>query len=266
MNQYYDAIVNENKLLTNQTTTDFLNEKTDNQDVEDQRSSYLNLSNLNLRYINNVLFGIYLLLFIVLAYLIYSKNMPWKGKLAILLLLLLYPFFISSLQDNLRFLYNFLFSDTTNINTSEVENNDSKLKNNYTPSSDLNSKQYDSIRKENSILDTANTNTIQDSETNDRHSILISTETENHKYWNIFLLVSYYLCFAGFLYVLFTNPVFTFSIYLKVVLVLLLAAYPFYINKVVNFLMYLLTMLYSLIMTQTYKDPNAKYDTIIPNY
>jgi hypothetical protein len=256
----YFQLFKENSIFNNDLNSDIKNKESDNKLVNEENAKYLTYSNSQLRFANNVLFGIYLFLLCILAYILYNKNMPYKAKIIILLILLLYPFYISALQDNLRFLYNFLFSGSTNINETVARDNITEISNShkYGTSGSI---YYDGLTKENSVIDTKTNNIKKDSSTNDRNSVLTSVETENYKYLNTGLFYIYYICVVGFLYVLFATSNFPFNIYLKIVIIILLAGYPYYINMVANYLIYLITMIYSTIMARTYKDPNNKYDT-----
>jgi len=218
-----------------------------------------------MRFVNNCLFGIYLTLFAGLAYIIYSKPLNIKAKIAIILLFLLYPFYISALQDNLRFIYNFLFSATTNINTSSLPESNELINNNTSNIHKTEEKEidYNALVKENSILETKVTNNQNDKLTNTRNSIFTADNSENYKTINGYLFLLYYLCALGFVYVLFATTAFPFNIYLKITLVVLLAGYPYYVDLITIALMYVLTVLYKLIMGQPYKNPDAKYDTVV---
>jgi hypothetical protein len=203
-----------------------------------------------------------IILLLLLAYLLYNNTLPWKNRGAIFLLLLLYPFFISSLQDNLRFLYNFLFSSTTNINTSASKETNSDTLNNYKSDPTKRDEiQYNQVKKENSMISTTYTNLMNNSNKNDRQSIFKATESYNLNFWNFALLILFYFVVAIFIYYLFTSTVLSFSIYLKIVIVLIIVPYPFYCDIVANFIIYLFSLLYSLVMVKTYKDPKSKYDT-----
>jgi hypothetical protein len=264
--QYYFGIQKQNKHVTNSLTTNNVVEEKDKRDVDLQVSKYLASSTTFLRFFNNILFGFYLILLVVLGYLLYIHSMPWKAKLILFTLLLLYPFYISSLQDNMRFLYNFLFSDSLYNNVVVAKENNQEVINDYQtilPVEDDRSVKYDNISRENSIIDTASINNRDVTFTNDRYSILTSVDSENVKYWNGICFYLFYVCVLGMIYELFATDAFPFSIYIKIGVVILLAAYPFYINTVANFLIYLFTLMYSLMMIQTYKDPSMKYNTTL---
>jgi len=105
--KYYARIVGENNYLNNLS-----NENIDELTTNDVKPEYLKNSRLFLRYLNNVFFGIYYILVFILAYFLYFKSISNIAKFLLILILLLFPFFITNLQDNLRFLYNFIRSLT----------------------------------------------------------------------------------------------------------------------------------------------------------
>ena len=265
MDKYYENILNQNKFLNNKINTDKFSEKVDNQHIHDAKSNYLNDTTNYMRFLNNVLYGIYLILLAVLGYLLYNKTMSYKAKIAIFTLLLLYPFFISALQDNLRFIYNFLFSDTTNVNQVVEADNKTELSNNYESNNDIDnddSLDYNNISHENSIIETKTNNINNESSTNFRNSLFTSYSSETYKNINAYLLYFFYACGVGFLYELFATDAFPFNIYLKIFIVILLVGYPYYVDSIAVFVLYAINLMYSLIMGYAYKDPNSKYDTI----
>jgi hypothetical protein len=188
-----------------------------------------------------------------------------RAKIALFLVFLLYPFYISALQDNLRFIYNFLFSATTKINTSSIPESNELINDNASNiyKSDAEEVNYNALVKENSILDTKNVNTTNDKLLNSRNSVFTADQSEQYKTLNGYLFILYYICALGFVYVLFTTTAFPFNIYLKIIMVVLLAGYPFYIDMITIVLMYVFTVFYKLIMGQPYKDADAKYDTVV---
>uniref|UniRef100_A0A6C0LC19 Uncharacterized protein n=1 Tax=viral metagenome TaxID=1070528 RepID=A0A6C0LC19_9ZZZZ len=262
LNQY-ENVVKENTILNDKINTHMFSENKGKKDIDDEKSKYLQETILTMRFINNCLFGVYLTLFAGLAYTIYNKDLNIKAKIALFLVFLLYPFYISALQDNLRFVYNFLFSATANINTSSLPESNELINNNTSNihSSEEKEVDYNALLKENSILETKVTNIKNDKTMNSRNSIFTAEQSEQYKTMNSYLFVLYYLCVLGFVYVLFATASFQFNIYLKVTLVVLLAGYPYYIDMIAIAIMYVLTVLYKLVMGQTYKDPHAKYDT-----
>jgi hypothetical protein len=265
MTKQYENVVKENVILNDKINTYMFSENKGKQDIDDEKSKYLQETILTMRFINNCLFGIYLTLFAGLAYTIYNKDLNVKAKIALFLVFLLYPFFISALQDNLRFIYNFLFSASTNINTSSVPESNEVVNNNATNiyNSYDNEVDYNALVKENSILGTKVTNNKNDSLVNSRNSIFTADQSEQYKTMNSYLFILYYLCVLGFIYVLFATASFPFNIYIKIIIVVLLAGYPYYIDMITIIIMYVLTVLYNLIMGQPYKDPNTKYDTVV---
>jgi hypothetical protein len=265
MEKQYNTIIKENTILNDKINTHMFSENKDKQDVDVEKSKYLKETILNMRFFNNCLFGIYLTLFAGLAYIIYNKPLNYKAKIALVLVFLLYPFFISGLQDNLRFIYNFLFSASTNINTSSVPESNELLNTNIsnihkTNDDDIN---YNSLLKENSILSTKESNNKNESLMNSRNSIFTAGKSEYYKTINNYLFILYYLCVLGFIYVLFATAAFPINIYLKITLVVLLAGYPFYIDMVAIGVIYVITVLYKLIMGQPYKNSDSQYDTVV---
>jgi len=262
LNQY-ENVAKENTILNDKINTLMFSENKGKKDIDDEKSKYLQETILTMRFINNFLFGIYLILFVGLAYTIYNKDLDVRAKIALFLLFLLYPFYISALQDNLRFIYNFLFSATTKINTSYVPESNELINNNTSNihKPEENEVDYNALLKENSILETKVTNNENDKTMNSRNSIFTAEQSEQYKTMNSYLFMLYYLCALGFVYVLFATTAFPFNIYIKIIVVVLLAGYPYYIDMITIAIMYVLTVLYKLVMGQPYKDPDAKYDT-----
>jgi len=121
MDKYYENIAIENLTLTSHLNNYMFSKKNEKQIVGDENSQYLTEMIKTLRFTNNILFGFYLVLIIVLVYILYNKKeIIWKAKVALVSFLLMFPFFISGFQDTLRFTYNFIFSSTTNINVSTI--------------------------------------------------------------------------------------------------------------------------------------------------
>jgi hypothetical protein len=266
MDKHYDSVLKENTILSDKINTHLFSVNQDKQDVDDEKSKYLKETILNMQFINNCLFGIYLILLIVLVYILNTKPLDIRAKIAIALVFLLYPFFISGLQDNLRFIYNFLFSASVYNNVSTVPESYELINDNTSnvyKSDDNKEVDYTSLVKENSILDTKNVNNTNDKLLNSRNSVFTADQSEQYKTLNGYLFILYYICSLGFVYVLFATTAFPFDIYIKMVMIVLLAGYPFYIDMLVIGLIYVFTVLYKLIMGQPYKDPDAKYDTVV---
>jgi hypothetical protein len=224
MEQQHESISKENTVLTNKINTYLFSENKDKQHVDDVKTIYLKETIANMRILNNYLFGIYLLLFTGLAYLIYNMTLNIRAKVALLLVFLLYPFYINALQDNVRFIYNFLFSETTNINTSSIPESNELLNDNISSisSSDNIVVNYNSIAKENSILDTKVTNNMNLSLMNTRQSIFTSEQSLFYKTINNYLFIIYYLCVLGIIYELFATTGFPFNIYIKITITILI--------------------------------------------
>jgi hypothetical protein len=98
--QYYDAVRAENNMLDNNKIQSLDNYSTDN-----SKSFYILNTSDSIRFVNNIMFIIYYLLILILVYFMYNKNIHIYSKLILFLLLLLYPFFITEFQDNLRYVY-----------------------------------------------------------------------------------------------------------------------------------------------------------------
>jgi len=266
MDKNYISAQKENKLLIDKINTHMFSENQDKQDVDEEKTKYLKETILYMRFFNNCLFGIYLMLFAGSTYLLINKPLDNRAKIALILLFLLYPFFISGLQDNLRFIYNFLFSATTNINTTSIPESNEAVNNKTTVSiqdSDERLVKYHTVSKENSILETKVTNNANESLMNSRNSVFTASKSDYYKDLNGYLFILYYLSALGFIYVLFATNAFPIGIYFKMGVVILLAGYPYYIDILVGGLIYLVTILYKLVMGQPYKDSNAKYDTVV---
>jgi hypothetical protein len=98
--QYYDAVRAENNMLDNNKI-----QSLDNYSTDDSKSFYILSTIDSIRLLNNIMFIIYYLLILILVYFIYNKNIPTYSKLILFLILLLFPFFITQMQDNLRYVY-----------------------------------------------------------------------------------------------------------------------------------------------------------------
>ena len=264
MENHYDSIIKENNILHDKINTHLFSVNSDKQELDDEKSKYLKDVIIDMRFMNNCLFGIYLVLLVGLAYIIYNKELDIRAKTSLVLLFLIYPFFISGLQDNLRFIYNFLFSATTNINVSSVPDKNELINTNVPNNNTDNDNEvnYNSLSKENSILDTKITNFGNNSVTNVRHSEFTLDKSDSYKSINVYLFYFYYICVLGFLYQLFATDAMPFNIYVKIFVVIALAGYPYYVDIIAEFLIYVFTLLYKLTMSQAYKHPNAKYDTV----
>jgi len=269
---YYNSLNYENELLDNKINTYNKNELKDKQELFDEKKVHVNESINTIKFINNIMFGIYLLLVIVLGCFLYNKDMSYKAKILLLLLLLMYPFFITGLQDNIRFIYNYFFSETTRINIPVKKNNITELSDNYDTSINRNDENniinYKKYNKQNSIIQTRIDNIKNDSSTNIRSSFYKQEKTNNYAYLNSLLLFVYYACVLGLLYELFLTDSFPFNKYIKIGIFLLTALYPFYINMVTELLIFTFSMIYAIISGQAYKIPtnyNIHFLTRNPN-
>jgi hypothetical protein len=101
-NEYYNLIKNEN-------TSVITNLEIRASDVENIKPEYIIRSTKYLEYLNNVFFFIYYLLVFLFAYFLNAKPKPMKIKAILIGILLLFPFFIYSFQDNLNSLYHNLY-------------------------------------------------------------------------------------------------------------------------------------------------------------
>jgi hypothetical protein len=266
MNNYYNGIIKENQLLNSKINNNLFSDKVNSQAVVDEKAKYLKDTINDMRFINNIMFGIYAFLLAILAYLLYSKTMSLKIKVALFLLVFLYPFYISGLQNNLRFIYNFLFSQTTKVNIPVLPNNTSDSINEHKSmltdtDSQLNT--HEQLLKENSIVDTKIGNLTNGSTTDTRNSLFSVTGTSFYKNLSTALFFVYYICLLGFIYLMFTKI--KFNIYVKIAVLVLLGTYPFYADILSKLVIYLLSFLYSIIMVQPYTDPELKYNTSLLN-
>jgi len=102
--QYYDNIHTQNYLLNNNRKD--VNEK---YSIDDSLINYVSDSIDSLKFINNIMFIIYYFLITVLALFMYDKNIPLFSKITLFIILILFPFYVTELQDNLMLMYNYLF-------------------------------------------------------------------------------------------------------------------------------------------------------------
>jgi len=264
MDKYYENIALENLTLTNNLNLNMFSKKNEKHIVGDENSLYLTDMVKTLRFTNNVLFGFYLLLIVVLVYILYNKKeIIWKAKVALVSFLLLFPFFISGFQDTLRFIYNFLFSSTTNINITTIPEYETEIKDDITLIKNGNNdfQKYQGINLQNSIFDTKIENIKRKSTMNYRNSDFYNEKTSYYKNVNMVLFIIYYSCVIGFLYELFVLNTIKVDIYVKIGIVVLLGGYPFYAGWLSKFLIYIFTMIHTSVMVKAYKDPGNEYDT-----
>jgi hypothetical protein len=102
--QYYDSVHSQNYILNNNR-----DKVSEDYSIDDGLVSYLSNSKDSLSFINNIMFLVYYLLIIVLLFFIYNKNMSVYSKIALFVVLILFPFYVTQLQNNLRLAYSFLF-------------------------------------------------------------------------------------------------------------------------------------------------------------
>ena len=264
MDKYYENVAIENLTLTSHLNNYIFSKKNEKNIVGDENSQYLTDMVKTLRFTNNILFGFYLLLIMVLVYILYNKKeIIWKAKVALVTFLLLFPFFISGFQDTLRFIYNFLFSSTTNINVTTIPGYNNETIDDITIIKNSNNKfqTYQGINLQNSIFDTKIDNIKKTSTINYRNSDFYSENTGFYKNVNLVLFILYYICVLGFLYELFVLNVIKVDIYVKIGIVILLSGYPYYAGWLSKFLIYIFTLIHSTVMVKPYKNPVNEYDT-----
>jgi len=102
--QYHDAVHSENIRLNNN-----INPTNEEYSTDDSKLFYMTGTKESLKLINGVIFTIYYALIIILVYFIYDKDIHITVKISLITVLALFPFYITELQDNLRFLYNTAF-------------------------------------------------------------------------------------------------------------------------------------------------------------
>jgi len=99
---YYDLIFGQNSKLSNRINdtqyTDFFS-------TDGQKSSYVSNDNAYLRALNYVFLIVYYILAIIVLYIIYTLNMTQFSKIVMVIIILLYPLFIYSLQHTLHYLW-----------------------------------------------------------------------------------------------------------------------------------------------------------------
>jgi hypothetical protein len=146
-------------------------------------------------------------------------------------------------------------------------NQELKNQNDIFITEDVNIKQrmYDIVNTENNVLDNKTTEVNTTATTNDRDSNFLNEKSTNYQIANSILFYAFYICILGFLYQLFVLNILNVNIYLKIFIVFLLILYPFYINFLVTFFLYIFNLLHAFIMSQTYKDPKSYYDTSVSN-
>uniref|UniRef100_A0A6C0JHF3 Uncharacterized protein n=1 Tax=viral metagenome TaxID=1070528 RepID=A0A6C0JHF3_9ZZZZ len=108
--QYHDALKSENKILDNHSK-----ETVDSYSTDNSRNFYLFETKDILTTMNDYFSMIYYFLLIIFAYFIYYKPIPMYSKIILLIILFLFPFFITELQDNLRFVYKYVKIDLLKI-------------------------------------------------------------------------------------------------------------------------------------------------------
>jgi len=103
--KYYGNVMRENNMLNNK-----IKEQKDIYSPDNDKVTYFKTTTESLIYFNNMLYIFYCILLIVLAYFVYNKNMTRVTKILLITLFVLFPFFISNFQDNLRFAYKYFFT------------------------------------------------------------------------------------------------------------------------------------------------------------
>jgi len=272
MEKFYYAIDDQNHILNEKTNKDNFREKKEETTTNDQTISYLSKTVIDLRFVIDVMFYIYMFLVLILTYFLYiNKTIFWKSKIATISFLLIFPFFINSFQDNLRYLYNFLFSASTNVNTVSIKEKDpdsitqykfKKHKGKFIKREVLDrGVTYHVVENQNALIDNQVENIQKKAVTNFRHSEFFNGKADYYKSTYKILFYVYYICVLGFLYELFVNDSMKIDIYKKMALVLVIGTYPFYCDFVSKSLIFIGTLLYSFMMSKTYKHPYDQYNS-----
>jgi hypothetical protein len=81
----------------------------DNYSTDTNKPKYLEQTSSTLKFINNIVFIVYYFLIFVLMIFLYDKEITFSSKAILIIILLLFPFFITELQDNFKTLYFNLF-------------------------------------------------------------------------------------------------------------------------------------------------------------
>jgi hypothetical protein len=108
--QYHNALKSENRILDNNSK-----QTVDNYSTDNSRNFYLFETKDILTTMNDYFSMIYYILLIIFAYFIFYKPIPWYSKTILIIILILFPFFITQLQDNLRFVYKYVKIDLLKI-------------------------------------------------------------------------------------------------------------------------------------------------------
>jgi hypothetical protein len=102
--QYHDAVHSENIRLNNN-----LKPTTEEYSTDDSKLFYMTRTKETLKIVNNIIFVIYYALIIVLVFFLYSREFNVTIKIILILVLVLFPFYITKLQDHLRYIYRIIF-------------------------------------------------------------------------------------------------------------------------------------------------------------
>jgi hypothetical protein len=103
--QYFDAVHSENNMMDNNKKTTM-----DKYSADASKPVYINKSSNSLDTVNNIIFVVYYVLLFVLVYFLYNKEYPIFSKIILFIVLLLFPFYITDLQRNLKLAYNYLIN------------------------------------------------------------------------------------------------------------------------------------------------------------
>jgi hypothetical protein len=107
------------------------------------------------------------------------------------------------------------------------------------------------VKQENELLDNEIENTINKYSTDNKKVEIRTTDITNIKAYRVVAFVIYYICVALFSFMLITAS--SLGTALKVILILLAAAYPFYVNILAQALTYIYRYVYAMTMGIKYK-------------
>jgi len=173
---------------------------------------------------------------------------------------------IADISNNINHLDNYdqVFSSYKNLDYySKGYNNELNKKNVDYISKDISIKKtiFENVITENNAINAKIDSESSKSAGEIRDSTFLTEKKNRYTTINKFLLAVYYICFLGFIYEVFVLNIMNLNIYVKIIVIVLFAGYPFYINWASEFVIYLFTLLYSLFVSKVYKDPQSQYDT-----
>jgi hypothetical protein len=103
--QYHDAVHSENIRLNNN-----LKPTKEDYSTDDSKLFYMTGTQETLKFVNNIIFIIYYALIIVLVFFLYSREFHVTIKIILILVLVLFPFYITKLQEHLRYVYRIILN------------------------------------------------------------------------------------------------------------------------------------------------------------